>query len=431
MSHDDGSGWSAAAFLRDFAQLSTIGATPRGGVDREAATVRDGMARAWLGGWLASRGFAVAVDGIGNQFGLLDLVPGAPYVLAGSHLDSQPTAGRLDGAYGVVAAAFAAHRVAAGARAGTVRPTRNLAVVNWFNEEGSRFGPSMMGSAVFTGRLDADEALRTTDPAGVTVRDALDGIDGRGGPVPLPVGSYAEIHIEQGRELEETGDRIGVVTGTWAARKFRFRVLGEQSHTGSTRMADRRDALLGASLLVVEARSLADRFAEAPLHTAVSQLDVRPNSPVVVAAEVRANLDLRSPDPAVLDAAVHRLRDVAARVEAERGLRVELELTHSWDRDDYTPECVAVSERVCAELGVPARRMLTVAGHDSTNMAKVVPTAMLFVPSREGISHNEREDTAPDDLVTGVDVLTGVVRELVTAPGSGPDRQPWTPASTG
>jgi len=416
---------SAEEFLRDFAQLSTIGATPRGGVDREAATVRDGMARAWWGGWLASRGFAVHADAIGNQFGLLDLVPGAPYVLAGSHLDSQPTAGRLDGAYGVVAAGFAAHRVAAAARAGELRPTRNLAVVNWFNEEGSRFGPSMMGSAVFTGGLALDEALAATDPAGVGAREALDRIDARGAPGPLPVDSYAEIHIEQGRELEETGDRIGVVTGTWAARKFRFRVLGEQSHTGSTRMADRRDALLGASLLVVEARALADRFADGPLHTAVSRLDVRPNSPVVVASEVRANLDLRSPDPAVLDAAVERVRAVAARVEAEHGLRVELEPTHSWDRNDYQPECVAVSERVCAELGLAARRMLTVAGHDSTNMSAVVPTVMLFVPSREGISHNEREDTAPEDLVAGVDVLTGVVRELVTAPG-GPGT--WTSA---
>jgi beta-ureidopropionase / N-carbamoyl-L-amino-acid hydrolase len=413
-----GASADAAAFLRDFAQLSTIGATPRGGVDREAATVPDAMSRAWLGGWLASRGFGVGTDAVGNQFGLRELVPGAPYVLAGSHLDSQPTAGRLDGAYGVVAACFAAHRVAVRAEEGGLRPARNLAVVNWFNEEGSRFAPSMMGSAVFTGRLGLDTALATADRDGVTVREALDGIGARGGLGPLPVGAYAEIHIEQGRELEENGERIGLVTGTWGARKFRFRVLGEQSHTGSTRMADRRDALLGASLLVVEARAVADRFAAGPLHTAVSQLDVLPNSPVVVAREVRANLDMRSPDPAVLDAAVERVREAAARIEAEHGLRVELELTHSWDRDDFTPECVGVSERVCAGLGLPARRMLTVAGHDSTNMKDAVPTVMLFVPSRDGISHNEREDTDDADLLVGVDVLTGVLEELV-ATGSG------------
>ena len=122
------------------------------------------------------------------------------------------------------------------------------------------------------------------------------------------------------------------------------------------------------------------------------------------------------------------MRAAAARVEAEHGLRVELEPTHSWDRNDYQPECVEVSERVCAELGLAARRMLTVAGHASTNMSSVVPTAMLFVPSREGISPNEREDTAPEDLVAGVDVLTGVVRELVTAPG---EPGTWTSSSTG
>ncbi|MFD1932234.1 hypothetical protein ACFSKW_12190 [Nonomuraea mangrovi] len=202
-------------FLRDFAYLSSIGAMPSGGVDREAATLPDAMQRSWLGGWLTSRGFDVRVDEIGNQFGLVELVPGAPYILTGSHLDSPPTAGRFDGAYGVAASAHAADAVARLARSGQITPRYNLAVVNWFNEEGSRFTPSMMGSSVFTGKPPLENAYSVEDDRGISVREALTRIGSIGTPPELPLAGYAEIHIEQGKELEAAGARIGVVTGTW------------------------------------------------------------------------------------------------------------------------------------------------------------------------------------------------------------------------
>jgi len=408
-----GDGESHAEFLADFAYLSSIGGLPSGGVDREAATIADAKQRTWLGGWLAARGFDVHVDEVGNQFGLMTFVEGAPYVLTGSHLDSQPTSGRFDGAYGVLASAHAANRVAKGVRSGAINAVFNLAVVNWFNEEGSRFPPSMMGSAVFTGKLSLDTALAVTDARGVSVRRALDEIGYRGDFDGLPVQSYAEIHIEQGKELEQTGHQIGIVTGTWGARKLAVTVRGEQSHTGSTLMADRKDALLGAAHLIAAARALCEEI-DGVLHTAVSHLEVYPNSPVVVASEVRSNLDLRSPDPAVLEEAERRMRVTAVRIERDLNVRIDLAKTHSWDRNDYTPAGFALSERASADAGYSHREILTVAGHDSTNLKDLVPTVMLFVPSRDGVSHNEYEYTEDADLLAGLDVMGGVVRQMVS-----------------
>lgn len=402
-------------FLRDFAHLSTIGATPRGGVDREAATVPDAMQRAWFGGWLASRGFRVMYDAIGNQFGLLELVPDAPYVLTGSHLDSQPTAGRFDGAYGVAVSASAAREVADAAERGDLTPTRNIAVVNWFNEEGSRFAPSMMGSSVFTGKMTLADAYAKTDRAGVSVEGALTGLGMIGETVSFDVASYAEIHIEQGRELERSGAQIGIVTGTWGARKLHVRITGEQSHTGSTLMADRKDALLGAAELIVFARRLADRFRTPPLHTAVSTMEIYPNSPVVVVSSAEMNLDLRCADPATLAEAEALVRAEAEGIASSRGLTIQIERTHAWDSNDYTPALFALSEEVSEDLGLSHQRILTVAGHDSTNMKDIAPTVMLFVPSREGISHNELEETSEPDMLAGRAVMVGVLRELVTA----------------
>ena len=186
----------------------------------------------------------------------------------------------------MLASAHACFRIVEQWRRGERRPALNLAVVDWFNEEGSRFKPSMMGSSVFTGKLPASRALATTDPAGVTVAQALDRLGERGDFGGLPVLSYAEIHVQQGRSMEQDGVTIGLVNATWAAHKYEFEVLGEQAHTGSAIMADRRDALLGAAMLLVAARELADRYPAGVLHTSVGELTVYPNSPVVVASNV-------------------------------------------------------------------------------------------------------------------------------------------------
>ncbi|WP_327396324.1 M20 family metallo-hydrolase [Streptomyces phaeochromogenes] len=403
-----------ATLLKDFATLSAFGATSGGGVDRQAATAADGEQRAWLHQWLTDRGAEVRYDGVGNQFGLFTVIPGAPYVLTGSHLDSQPLGGRYDGAYGVLASAHAAHRAVQRWKASDETPRHNVAVVNWFNEEGSRFKPSMMGSAVFTGKLPAETALTTTDPTGTTVEAALREI-GTIGDYPGPdVASYAEIHIEQGRDLENKGLNIGLVDATWAARKYQVVVRGEQSHTGSTVMADRRDALLGASLLVVAVRELAEESTDIPLHTSVSEMTILPNSPVVVAREVRMHVDLRSPDEALLDAAAKRLAESIPGIEERASVTIGQVQTHGWGVAAFPATGVELAAQAADELGLSHQTMMTIAGHDSVNMKDIAPSIMLFVPSVEGISHNEGELTDDTDISAGTDLLTEVVHRLMS-----------------
>jgi beta-ureidopropionase / N-carbamoyl-L-amino-acid hydrolase len=411
----DRSAREADDLLADFRELSRIGATGNGGVERQAATQADGESRAWLRRWLSQRGFRVATDRIGNMFGLHEFTPGAPYVLAGSHLDSQPRGGRYDGAYGVLAAAHAADRLCRRYAAVPTTPRFNLGVVNWFNEEGSRFTHSMMGSGVFSGKLGLADALGYTDRQGTTVAQALRALDEHGDVDvlrPDEVAAFAEIHIEQGPVLDKEGINIGLVTSTWAAYKYNLVVHGAQAHTGATPMADRKDALYGAALAVVAVRELADRFGE-ELHTSCGELEVIPNSPVVVPAQVDLHLDLRSSAQPVLDEADAALQRRLAEIEVQADVRIERRFADRWHQAAYPGTGIELARDVAEELGLSARDMRTLAGHDSTNLKDVVPTIMLFVPSVNGISHNELEYTADSDLVRGADMLTGVLDRLI------------------
>ncbi|WKD62209.1 Putative hydrolase [Corynebacterium ciconiae DSM 44920] len=401
-------------FLKDFAELSRIGSTPAGGVERQAASAADCEARAWLEHLLGAMGATVIYDAIGNQFGLFEFQPGAPYVLVGSHLDSQPRAGRFDGAYGVLAAAHAAERLRAGCEENP--PRRNLAVVNWFNEEGSRFTPSMMGSGVFCGTLPLVDALNATDLQGVSVREALDRAawsGPAGSHTPPDICAYAEIHVEQGKTLEQVGAQIGVVTATWGARKYRAVVRGEQGHTGSTLMEDRRDALVGAAVVIAAVRRLCAEYPAGQLHSSVAQLSVQPNSPVTIAREVVFNVDLRSPHSEILAAAHERLHEITAEAAEESRTTITLEATHEWALNPYPEAGVQLGRAAAIACGYQPHDVYTVAGHDSTNLKEIVPTVMLFVPSVDGISHNEAECTSDADCLAGVEVLTAVVRRLL------------------
>lgn len=395
-------------FLQDFRSMSSNGATAGGGVDRQAATVADGQNRNWFRGLVEGYGFEVHYDRVGNQFALLELVPGAPYIAVGSHLDSQPLGGRYDGAYGVLAGAHAAKALAEAEGA-----KFNIAVVNWFNEEGCRFKPSMMGSSVFTGKLSAEQALETTDPQGVTVREALEAI-GTIGDFELDIAAYVEIHIEQGRSLDDSGVQIGVVESTWAANKYEYRVIGDQSHTGATVIADRKDALLGAAGMIVAARDVADEYTDEAemVVTSCGEISVFPNSPVVVASEVKLLIDIRSTSIdrlAEADAELIRRFEAAAKradVELERGQ------AHIWGANKYDARGQELAAAAAESLGLSHSQVRTLAGHDSTNLKDMVPTIMLFIPSVDGITHNEKEFTKDEDMLTGVDLLTEVLRRV-------------------
>lgn len=397
-------------FLDDFATMSSFGATAAGGVDREAATADDGRTRRFLADWFDRHGLTTTVDAVGNMYGSVEFVPGAPYVLVGSHLDSQPTAGKYDGAYGVLAAAHAVHHLKEHVDRGSLTPQFNLAAVNWFNEEGSRFSPSLMGSGVFIGKFDADEILKVTDRAGISVRDALSDIGFHGIDSAPEAVSYAEIHIEQGPILEKEGTTIGIVTANWAARKYSITVHGEQSHTGATHMALRHDALVGASRIVLAARELTSKFDDGLLLASVGQFDVEPNSPIVVPSKVTMAVDLRSSDPGVLEQAHEMLLAAIAEVNQ---VNVSIDTSSLRPSTSYQLEGVELAEGAAKDLGLSHRRMLTMAGHDSVNLKDIVPTVMLFVPSVDGISHSEKELTREEDLLDGVKMLTETVARMV------------------
>ncbi|WP_197374668.1 M20 family metallo-hydrolase [Mycolicibacterium baixiangningiae] len=405
----------AAAFLADFAELSAIGATPSGGVDREAATAADGQAREWLRGWFDRHGLTTRVDAVGNMFGCAEFGcaesdTDAPYVLIGSHLDSQPTSGRFDGAYGVLAGAYAAAAVAADPPVG---PRFNVAAVNWFNEEGSRFSPSLMGSAVYTGKRSAAEVLDTVGLDGVTVREALSDIGFHGSDDAPEAGAFVEIHIEQGRTLVDEGFDIGVVTENWTAYKYAVTVLGDQSHTGATHMRYRHDALVGASEVVLAVRAVADEFGPDTVLGSVGYFTVEPNSPVVVPSRVRLAADLRSLDADVLERAHLSLLDRWAGISDGGEVVVRVDSAALRPAGGYHPAGIALAGEVADGLGLRWRTLPTMAGHDSVNLRDTVPTVMLFVPSVDGISHNEREYTTDEQMVAGLRMLTATARATV------------------
>ena len=410
-----------AAFLADFHHVASIGATDNNGVDRQALTPEDKATRDWMRDWAARNGFDLRIDAIGNMFACLQLVPestatdntATPYVLIGSHLDSQPLGGRFDGAYGVIAALFAALRVKENlAESGQV-PEFNLAVVNWFNEEGGRFAPSIMGSSVYAGLFDLEEMLAVEDLEGTSVAEALETIGYSGTDTPPEAISYAEIHIEQGRILEREATDIGVVEASWYTQKLDIDVLGEQSHTGATAMADRHDALVAASKVVLAVADIVNEFEDEALVSSVGQHVVEPNSPIVVPRRVHMVADLRSSDPAIVTAASDRLRSQIAEIARDHDITINVEDFDIRDKRHFPETGVELAEKSAANEGLSIRRLETMAGHDSVAMNHRVPAVMMFVPSVDGVSHCEREFTTDEDMVRGLRVLTNVATELV------------------
>lgn len=408
-------------FLTDFHHVATFGATVDNGVDRQAATAEDKLTRDWFAAFADQHDWELRVDAIGNMFALIEFVPGAPYVLIGSHLDSQPLGGRFDGAYGVIAALHAAKRVATRLADDGGAVEFNLGVVNWFNEEGGRFPPSIMGSSVFAGLMDEGEMLQVRDLAGISVAEALDAIGYRGTDPRPAVGGYAEIHIEQGRILEREGVNIGAVDSSWYTQKLDIEVLGEQSHTGATAMADRHDALVAASKVVLLVHDVTTKFGPATgpdsggdaIVSSVGRFTVEPNSPIVVARRVHLVADLRSASPDIVAAARASLLEDIAAIAEQHDITINVRDFDIRDIQRFPDAGVELTEKVAADLGLSVRPIRTMAGHDSVPMNRIVPTVMMFIPSVDGVSHCEREFSTDDDMAAGVAALTNVAWEMV------------------
>ena len=394
-------------------EIATIGATGRGGVNRQALTPEDTEARRRLLAWAAQRGFSASVDAIGNVFiRRAGQDATASPVLAGSHLDTQPTGGNFDGIYGVLAA-FEVLEALSDAGVTTTRP---LDVVVWMNEEGARFQPATMGSAVFAGALPLATTLATTDTAGISVGQALaQSLQRLGVPeqraLRFPMAAYLEAHIEQGPLLETAHHTLGIVSGIQGLRWFRIEVTGEEAHAGTTPRRIRKDALVAAIRMVTALQELLYDAADTVRFT-VGRFEVAPNSPNTVPGRVLFTIDLRHPEAAVL-ARLGDQVEAVCRAQAQSCSVVVTETLHS-PPVEFAPAIRDLLRHAATRQALAHMDMVSGATHDAKYMADLCPSGMLFVPCRGGISHNEAEYAAPADLAAGTKILAEVMLELAT-----------------
>lgn len=384
-------------------EMAKIGATPKGGVCRLTLTDLDKQARDLFVQWCEAAGCTVKVDRMGNIFARR---PGKNDALApvgtGSHLDSQPTGGRFDGVYGVLAG-LEVIRTLNDLGIETERPVEASV---WTNEEGSRFAPAMVGSGVYAGVFSLDYGHSRTDPDGKTLGEELARI-GYLGDEPMgnrPVHAFFETHIEQGPILEHEGQTIGVVTDAQGQRWYELVLTGQDSHAGPTPMAVRRDALLGAAKVIQLVNEIG--LAHAPLAVStVGMLNVHPNSRNVIPGKVFLTVDFRCPDNAELLKMDAELTAGVAKIAAVGRLEHELKQIFQYDCVHFDESCVEMVRNGARRLGYSTRDIVSGAGHDACYMSTVAPTAMVFVPCVGGISHNEIEDALPEWIEAGANVL--------------------------
>ena len=384
-------------------ELARIGATDKGGVCRLALSDLDRQGRDLVCAWARELGCSVRVDAIGNIFmrrpGLRDDLPA---VMTGSHIDTQPTGGKFDGNYGVLAG-IEVLRTLHERGIATEAP---LEVVVWTNEEGSRFVPVMMGSGVYAGAFTLEHALAARDRDGVSVDEALRAI-GYAGPEPArpgDVSAYFEAHIEQGPILEDRGITIGSVQGALGQRWYDVAITGQEAHAGPTPMELRRDALLTASRLVLEVNRIALEHAPHGRGT-VGCIDSFPNSRNVIPGRVALTVDLRAADDATLDSMAAAFARACEELAEPGRFQVDSKEVVYFPPQPFEPRLVQAIRDGARTLGLDSLDVISGAGHDAVYMARVAPTAMIFVPCKDGISHNEIEDAQPEHLEAGCNVL--------------------------
>jgi beta-ureidopropionase / N-carbamoyl-L-amino-acid hydrolase len=388
-------------------ESAQFGATPKGGIKRLALSDEDKHVRDWFKAQCEALGCTVTVDAVGNLFARR---PGrdaarAP-ICMGSHLDTQPTGGKFDGVLGVLAG-LEVLRTLHELDYETHAP---LELVNWTNEEGSRFAPAMLASGVFAGLFTPDQAWSIEDRDGKRFGDELERIGYRG---PAAAGGHRlgamfELHIEQGPILESEGRMIGIVTGVQGIRWYDVTVIGQDAHTGTTPMGLRRNALLGAALMIETIDQIARDYAPLAVGT-VGLIENRPNSRNVIPGEVFFSVDFRHPEEAVLDAMERDFRAALARV-LDR-LRLDFTVARILESPavQFDPELIDSVRRGAQKAGYLARDMVSGAGHDAAYIARVAPTTMIFVPCAGGISHNEAEFCSKDACAAGAQVLLEAV----------------------
>ena len=400
-------------------ELARIGATAKGGVCRLTLTDLDKQGRDLVSRWAREAGMTITIDKIGNGFLRR---PGRdnslPPVMTGSHIDTQPTGGKFDGNYGVLAG-IEVVRTLNDAGIETEAP---IEVAWWTNEEGSRFVPVMMGSGVFAKAFTLEHAYAATDTEGKTVKGELEriGYIGTEEPGDHPIGSYFETHIEQGPVLEDNAKTIGVVTGVLGIRWYDCVVTGMEAHAGPTPMALRKDALQVAAALMQQVVACAHRHPQNGQNHGrgtVGMVSVFPNSRNVIPGRVKFSIDLRNASDALCEAMDADIRAVAARLSAESGLPIEITPVSAYPAQPFHADCVEAVGRAAAKLGYSHMPVVSGAGHDAVYMARLAPAGMIFIPCKDGISHNEIEDAQPEHITAGCNVLLHAMLERAGVAG--------------
>ncbi|WP_372865814.1 Zn-dependent hydrolase [Pseudomonas sp.] len=398
-------------------ELAQLGATAKGGVCRLALTDLDRQARDLFVRWCEEAGCSVTVDAVGNIFARRPgRNPELPPVMTGSHIDTQPTGGKFDGCFGVLAGVEVLRTL----NDLGVQTEAPLEVVVWTNEEGSRFAPCMMGSGVFAEKFTLEETLAKRDAEGVTVGEALNAIGYAGSRVVSghAVGAYFEAHIEQGPILEDQRKTIGVVLGALGQKWFDLNLKGVEAHAGPTPMHLRKDALVGAAAVVAAVNRVALEHQPHACGT-VGCLQAYPGSRNVIPGEVRMTLDFRHLEPARLDSMIAEVRGVIDATCAQHGLSYELTPTADFPPLYFEPGCVEAVRGAAQGLGLSHMDIVSGAGHDAIFLAELGPAGMIFVPCEGGISHNEIENAAPADLAAGCAVLLRAMLAASAAIGKG------------
>jgi len=383
--------------------MAEIGATPKGGVKRLTLSDVDKTGRDTFKGWCEALGLTVRVDAIGNMFARREgRDPNRLPVLMGSHLDSQPTGGKFDGALGVIAG-LEVIRTLHDLNIVTEAP---IELVNWTDEEGSRFGHSLMGSGVWAGIYTLDKAYGLKDIEGVSVSEALDQIGYKGAHAakPFPADAYFELHIEQGPILEREGKQVGIVTGAQAQVWYDAVITGRDSHAGTTPPSLRRDALVAAARVVTLVDELMRARGEDGRGT-VGFLQIPQASRNVVPGEVRFSVEFRHPDDAQIQGLAATFPGQAKTLVEATGCSLDLTELFLIPAQPFDPSCVELVRQATKRLGFSAREIISGAGHDAVYVARSVPTAMIFTPCKDGLSHNEAESILPEEAEAGCQVL--------------------------
>ena len=395
-------------------ELAKIGATEKGGVCRLALTDLDRQARDLFRQWGEAAGCTISVDKMGNIFARR---PGkddslAP-VMTGSHIDTQPTGGKFDGNYGVMAGLEVIRTL----NDFNYETTRPIEVVVWTNEEGSRFAPAMVASGVFAGVFDLDYGLSRADVDGKTMGEELKriGYAGETACGGRSIAAFFEAHIEQGPILEAESKTIGVVQGVQGIRWYEITVTGQEAHAGPTPMQRRKDALLGASRMVQAVNRIG--LDNLPYACAtVGMIQSSPNSRNVIPGKVFFTVDFRHPDAEVLKRMGEAAKADFEKIAGEIGLGLDFKEIWYSPPVKFADECVSAVGKAAEELGFSNRPIISGAGHDAVYLSRVAPTGMIFVPCKDGISHNEIEDAKQDELAAGCDVLLRAIIERANAP---------------